>query len=311
MPRELGMEFDRRFSLAAASLNAVSEAEAERPIREGGWPRKLILGHLIDSSINNHLRFVRAALEGHFEGPTYQQEGWVKLNNYVHLSWQELLRQWKMRNELLAQTVSQIPEAAMDAPCRIADEGALTLRALIVDYLDHLEHHIAQIVTCVEANSGALFVNHSMRKVGQMTAHIENCLERLTEEQVWQRGAKHENTVGNLVLHLCGNIRQWMVHGVGGAPDIRQRDTEFATAGGISKTELADKLNDTVAAAVRVLRGVTPARLTETIHPQDADTTVLEAIYQVVGHLQQHTGQIILLTKHLCGEDLGFYKPKK
>jgi hypothetical protein len=307
MPKELAQEFERRFSEASASLSGVSEAEAEKPFRLGGWTKKQILGHLIDSSINNHLRFVRAAVESHYEGPSYQQQDWVRLNNYANLSWGEILRQWRARNELLVQLVGQIPDSALEAQCRIADGPALSLRALIVDYLDHLEHHISQIVS----GAGSLFVGHSVRKMEQMTAHVESCLARLTDEQIWQRGAKHENTIGNLVLHLCGNIRQWMIHGIGGAPDVRTRDAEFAAAGGISKSELAAKLRETAGDAARVLQGVTPARLTEIIHPQDADTTVLEAIYQVVGHLQQHTGQIILLTKHLSGEDLGLYRPPK
>ena len=292
---------------ASSSLNGVSEAEVEKTFRPGGWTRKQILGHLIDSSINNHLRFLRAAVEGHFEGPPYQQEDWVRLNNYANLPWSEVLRQWRTRNELLVQLVRQIPDAALTAQCRIADGPAVTLRALIIDYLDHLEHHISQIAS----GAGTLFLEHSVRKMEQMTAHAESCLARLTEEQIWQRGAKHENTIGNLVLHLCGNIRQWMIHGIGGEPDIRARDAEFAAAGGVSKSDLAAKLRETVSGAVRVLRGITPDRLTEIVHPQDADTTVLEAIYQVVGHLQQHTGQIILLTKHLSGEDLGLYRPPK
>jgi hypothetical protein len=309
MPKELAQEFERRFSLASSSLNEVSDAEAEKPFRPGGWTKKQILGHLIDSSINNHLRFVRAAVEGRYEGPSYQQQEWVRLNNYANLGWPEILRQWRTRNQLLVQLVRQIPEPALEAQCRIADEPALTLHALIVDYLDHLEHHIAQIMSGVAP--GTVFLSHSIRKMEQMTAHVEDCLARLNEEQIWQRGAKHENTIGNLVLHLCGNIRQWMIHGIGGEADVRTRDAEFAAAGGISKSHLAAKLRDTVTGAIRILRGVMPEQLTEIVHPQDADITVLEAIYQVVGHFQQHTGQIILLTKHLSGEDLGLYRPPK
>jgi uncharacterized damage-inducible protein DinB len=155
-----------------------------------------------------------------------------------------------------------------------------------------------------------LFLVHSTKKLRQMCGHIESCLERLTNDQIWSRGAAHENSVGNLVLHLCGNARQWIEAGVGGEKDIRDRDSEFSTRGGWTGANLFSHLKQTVDRAVAVIEGVTAERLLDEINPQTGPVSVLEAIYQVVGHFQQHTGQVIFATKILAGEDLGLYRPQ-
>lgn len=155
-----------------------------------------------------------------------------------------------------------------------------------------------------------LFLAHSIKKLRQMRAHIESCLERLTDDQIWSRGAAHENSVGNLVLHVCGNARQWIEAGVGGEQDIRERDREFSTRGGWTAADLVSHLKQTVDRAVAVIEGVTAERLLDEINPQTGPVSVLEAIYQVIGHFQQHTGQIIFGTKILTGEDLGLYRPQ-
>jgi len=155
-----------------------------------------------------------------------------------------------------------------------------------------------------------IFLKSSIDRLRKNSADIEKCLDRLTDEQVWTRGASHENAIGNLMLHLCGNARQWIISGVGGAPDIRQRDTEFAAQGGLTKLQLLAVMHQTVSEAIGVLETVEPERLVEIIVPQGYTVPVLEAIYQVVAHFHQHTGQIIFITKLLCGEDLGLFRPK-
>jgi uncharacterized damage-inducible protein DinB len=154
-----------------------------------------------------------------------------------------------------------------------------------------------------------LFVVHSTKKLRQMCGYIESCLERLREEQIWSRGAAHENSIGNLVLHVCGNARQWIEAGVGGKKDIRDREREFSTRGGWTAADLLSHLKQTVDRSVAVIEGVTAERLLDEVDPQTGPVSVLEAIYQVVGHFQQHTGQIIFATKLLTGEDLGLYRP--
>jgi uncharacterized damage-inducible protein DinB len=157
------------------------------------------------------------------------------------------------------------------------------------------------------------FLDYSAKKLQQLDSRIETCLgalnqDPLNQDQVWARGSDNENAVGNLVLHLCGNLRQWIVSGVGGQPDIRDRDGEFSAQGGISAADLAQRLHATVEEAVAVVRAVPPERLTESIVVQKYEVTVLEAIYHVVEHFSMHTGQIIFATKMLTGSDLAFYR---
>ena len=143
-----------------------------------------------------------------------------------------------------------------------------------------------------------------------MTGHVQSCLSKLTDAQVWERHGAHENAVGNLVLHLCGNARQWVMHGVGGVADVRVRDAEFSAEGGLSAGELSSLFASTMNEARGVISTTPVERLTEIVHPQGRTVSVLEAIYQVVGHVQQHTGQIILLTKQMTRSDLDLTMPR-
>jgi len=153
-----------------------------------------------------------------------------------------------------------------------------------------------------------IFIQFSADKLEQLHGRIQDCLARLTPEQIWTRNSENENAVGNLVLHLSGNVRQWIGAGVAALPDHRQRDTEFDARGGMAPAELVERLRTTVTEAADIIREVPAARLTERILPQGYDVTVLEAIAHVVEHFSQHTGQIILLTKMLTGDDLGYYQ---
>ena len=153
-----------------------------------------------------------------------------------------------------------------------------------------------------------MFADFSAKKLRQMAQRIETCLARLTPEQIWARGGENENAVGNLVLHLCGNVRQWIVAGVGGAPDVRERDAEFAARGGASIDELSARLHSAVEEAAAVIEAVTGERLLQRLAIQKYDVSVMEAIYHVVEHFSGHTGQIIFATKMLISEDLGFYR---
>lgn len=153
-----------------------------------------------------------------------------------------------------------------------------------------------------------LFADFSARKLRQMSDRVKTCLGKLSSEQIWARGGEHENAVGNLVLHLCGNVRQWIVSGIGGAPDARERDAEFAARGGVSGQELAARLHSVVEEAAAVIGSVTARRLSERIVVQKYEVSVMEAIYHVVEHFSGHTGQIVFATKMLTTEDLGFYR---
>jgi hypothetical protein len=152
-----------------------------------------------------------------------------------------------------------------------------------------------------------LFINHSTEKLEQMTAHIEACLDRLTEEQIWRRGSAPENAVGNLVLHLSGNLGQFIGHYVAGRPNTRNRPAEFALDAQASAGELKSLLRAAVDLAKSDIAGLTEARLGESIVTMDRPMSVLTAVYQVVGHFQQHAGQIMFATKWMTQGDLGFY----
>lgn len=136
---------------------------------------------------------------------------------------------------------------------------------------------------------------------------LRACLEKLSEEDLWWRPNEKSNSAGNLVLHLCGNVRQWVLHGVGGATDVRQRSAEFAERGPMAKAELLAQLEATLAEVDQVLQRVTAEELPQPREIQGFDQTALSAIFHVVEHFSYHTGQIIYLTKMRTGEDLKFW----
>lgn len=141
----------------------------------------------------------------------------------------------------------------------------------------------------------------------QYQPKIERCLERLTDEQIWWRPNEESNSMGNLVLHLCGNARQWIVCGVGGEHDARDRDAEFARREVVERGELLTLLRATMADLETALRSCDPTTLLERRTIQGSEVDVLEAIFHVTEHVSMHAGQIILLTKLLTASDLRFY----
>ncbi len=136
---------------------------------------------------------------------------------------------------------------------------------------------------------------------------IERCLDELSDEQIWWRANSESNSIGNLLLHMAGNARQWIVSSIGNAPDERVRQQEFDERSLIPRAELLSRLRTTIDEADRVLARLDPATLLDHRQIQGYDVTVLEAIFHVVEHFSMHTGQIILLTKMLAGKDLAFY----
>ncbi len=137
---------------------------------------------------------------------------------------------------------------------------------------------------------------------------IQTCLGRLTPDQIWWRSGDNANAIGNLVLHLCGNVRQWIIAGAGGAPDLRERDAEFNRRESLPTEQLQERLASTVAEADQVLGRLTAGDLIELRHIQVYDLTVLQAVHDSVQHFALHAGQILYVTKLLTGADLGFYR---
>jgi len=128
----------------------------------------------------------------------------------------------------------------------------------------------------------------------------------LSEEEIWWRPNPASNSVGNLILHMAGNVRQWIISGPGGAPDRRDRDKEFAQRGPISSRALLAHLRKTVTEACHVLEELLPEALSRSYTIQGFQVTRVEAISHVVEHFAYHSGQIIFVTKLKRGKHLGF-----
>ena len=137
---------------------------------------------------------------------------------------------------------------------------------------------------------------------------IERCLEKLTDEQIWWRANEQSNSIGNLILHLCGNARQWIISGVGSQPDNRNRDSEFERRDPIPRTELLTLLRSTLSEIQTTLQSVDPTTLLDFRKIQGNNVDILEAIFHVTEHFSMHAGQIFLLTKLITATDLRFYE---
>ncbi len=137
---------------------------------------------------------------------------------------------------------------------------------------------------------------------------IARCLDELPPDAVWRRVDDGSNSIGNLLLHLDGNIRQWIVCHVGGAPDTRHRSAEFAAREGGDAAALFAALRRTLDEADAVIGALTAEDLATRRFIQGRDVSVLDAVYHVVEHFSMHTGQIILLTKQYAPSKVQFYE---
>lgn len=136
---------------------------------------------------------------------------------------------------------------------------------------------------------------------------IERCLEQLSDEDLWWQPNPHSNSIGTLLRHMQGNIRQYIVSGVGGEPDRRRRTEEFTSEERPSKDQLLNDLKRTLDEVDNVLAGLQPEALTERRTIQGREKSLLDAVYHATEHFSMHTGQIIYITKMRTGRDLGFY----
>jgi hypothetical protein len=147
MPNQLALQFRADFNDLHAALLGLPPELADTPWRSGGWTRKQIVGHLLDSAANNRQRFVRAATEGSFAGPNYKQDAWVAAHGYARQSWETLLRWWEAEHEILAAVVDQIAEGRMESSCVLDQDAPVMLRFLIEDYFRHQRWHLAQLTS--------------------------------------------------------------------------------------------------------------------------------------------------------------------
>lgn len=143
-------------------------------------------------------------------------------------------------------------------------------------------------------------------ELGSALDRIKHCLGQLNDAQVWHRPQPGLNSIGNLILHLCGNLRQWVVAGLGGAPDVRNRPAEFAEREPIPKDELVRNLEAVVEEARRILAGVDAGHLTVARRIQGFDVTGAAAVFDSVPHFRGHTQEIVQLTRLQLGDAYEF-----
>jgi len=155
----------------------------------------------------------------------------------------------------------------------------------------------------------SLFLEFSRAKLmDQYWPRLRTAVGSLTDEQVWWRPNETSNSVGNLILHLNGNVRQWLVASFDRLEDTRNRPAEFAERQVRPVAALLEELGATIRRASDVLSRLTEADLRATFHIQGYTVTGLHAVYQVVEHFGLHYGQILYITKLIRAEDLGFYR---
>ena len=142
---EPGKELLHVVETVEPKLREVSEVESRKPILPGGWSRKQLIGHLIDSASNNHQRFVRAALQGSLDFPGYDQDGNIRVQAVQEADWSLLVSLWAAYNRYLAHVIAHLPASKLETPCRIGSGEPVTLGFLATDYLTHLIHHLGQI----------------------------------------------------------------------------------------------------------------------------------------------------------------------
>jgi uncharacterized damage-inducible protein DinB len=151
------------------------------------------------------------------------------------------------------------------------------------------------------------FTSQAIHRIDENAKKIAVCLNEFEETEVWKRSNQNSNSVGNILLHLCGNIRQYAISSLGNKPDTRERDKEFSADGGYSKKELHKKFLDTVEEAKNIIQNISNEELLRKRTVQGFSYSGIGIIIHVTEHLSYHTGQIIFWTKLLKNKDLGFY----
>ncbi len=148
----------------------------------------------------------------------------------------------------------------------------------------------------------ALIVQEAIHELNDAFEKIQHCISQLSEEQVWWRAQPALNSIGNLLLHLAGNVTQWIVCGVGGADDHRDRPAEFSARGGIAKHDLLTRLQDALAAAGAAIKGRPADELAKVRRIQGHDVSGVGAIFHSMSHFRGHTQEIVRISREILGE---------
>ena len=143
--KELSQKLLSVIDVAEPRLREIGELESAKPVLPGGWSRKQVLAHLIDSASNNHQRFVRAVQQDSLDFPGYDQEGNIRVQSPQDVGWPLLVSLWAAYNRYLAHVIAHLPVSKLETPCRIGSRESVTLKFVATDYLTHLVHHLNQI----------------------------------------------------------------------------------------------------------------------------------------------------------------------
>lgn len=143
-------------------------------------------------------------------------------------------------------------------------------------------------------------------EMGSALSRLTHCVNQLTDEQLWWRARPSLNSIGNLILHLCGNVRQWLVAGLGGTPDTRDRPAEFGARGPVPKAELLCRLEAVVREAQDVLKRQTAEQFVTVRYIQSYEVSGLAALFDSVPHFRGHTQEIVGMTRQLLGDAYQF-----
>ncbi len=160
-------------------------------------------------------------------------------------------------------------------------------------------------LTAEDVSQSAL--EEAKKLLDECVAKISHCVNQLSDAQVWWRPAPGLNSIGNLILHLCGNLQQWIVSGIGGVADNRQRPAEFAERGPIPKAVLVEKLTQVVAATKQTLARTGPAELARERTIQGFAVTGWGAVFHSIPHFNGHTQEIVSDTRMQLGDAYKFY----
>ena len=152
-----------------------------------------------------------------------------------------------------------------------------------------------------------IVVEIKRRLIEESVPRIKKCLSKLSQEDIWRRPNKETVSVGNLVLHLCGNVSQWVLSGLGNAPDTRERDREFSETGGISADKLMEDMEGLMQKVSDVLDSLSPADLLEVRRVQGFEETGVAILIHVTEHFSYHTGQITYYVKTNKNIDMNYY----
>ena len=151
------------------------------------------------------------------------------------------------------------------------------------------------------------FSRNANFRMAESMRMIRKSLDQLSEEEIWKKPNSSSNSVGNLILHLCGNISQYIISSLGGSPDVRERDMEFSTKGNMKKSELINSLEEVIVQSAGIIASADEEEYLRVREVQGFSLSGLGVVLHVVEHLSYHTGQIAYWTKLLKDRDLGFY----